>query len=158
MDSTTVAVVIHHRFQVTPRNPSILPFNSRHLLPVSRFASTLLNSVSASLQLRFLNMSFEDSPALESQPTNWRREDDPEYSDDPEFKRFAQELEDKLFSLNGNISRLQQNIALLGTPKETDRVRERIRGWIDDGSTTFKEIGEGLKRISTWPDLGVSLL
>jgi hypothetical protein len=100
-------------------------------------------------------MSFQDASALESQPTHWRREDDPEYSDDPEFRRFTTDLSDKLFSLTTNMSRLSNQIALLGTKRETERVRERVRDLIDETSQSFKEIGEGLKRVSVWPDMNV---
>ena len=60
-------------------------------------------------------MSFERSSALEAQPTDMRREEDPEYrklytsrhhenttnliGDDPEFSRYAEDLSVKLFSL-----------------------------------------------------------
>ena len=100
-------------------------------------------------------MSFQRSSALESQPTNWRREDDPQYADDPEFREFTQELSDKLFALTRNVTHLGDQIAILGTKRETPRVRERVREIIDDTSNSFKEIGEGLKRITTWPDVGV---
>ncbi|ORY10847.1 SNARE domain-containing protein [Clohesyomyces aquaticus] len=101
-------------------------------------------------------MSFQQSSAMESQPTTWRREDDPQYADDPEFREFTTQLSDKLFSLTSNISRLSSQMALLGTKRETERVRERVREIIDETSNSFKEIGEGLKRVSTWPDLGPS--
>lgn len=100
-------------------------------------------------------MSFQRSSALESQPTTWRREDDPQYADDPEFREYTQQLSDKLFSLTSNISRLSNQLALLGTKRETERVRERVRDIIDDTSARFKEIGEGLKKVTSWPDLGV---
>ncbi|KAF2801569.1 t-SNARE [Mytilinidion resinicola] len=101
-------------------------------------------------------MSFQQSSAMESQPTNWRREDDPEYADDPEFRQFTQELSDKLFSLTSNISRLSSQVALLGTRRETERVRERVHDLIDETSNAFKEIGEGLKKVGTWHDVGPS--
>lgn len=101
-------------------------------------------------------MSFQRSSALESQPTTWRREDDPQYADDPEFREYTQQLSDKLFSLTSNISRLSNQLALLGTKRETERVRERVRDIIDDTSARFKEIGEGLKKVTSWPDLGPS--
>ncbi|KAL8947477.1 MAG: hypothetical protein Q9183_007783 [Haloplaca sp. 2 TL-2023] len=41
-------------------------------------------------------MSFNRSPALESQPTTYRRGDDPEYRDDPEFSRFTEDLSVKV--------------------------------------------------------------
>ncbi|KAF1988052.1 t-SNARE [Aulographum hederae CBS 113979] len=99
-------------------------------------------------------MSFDHSSNLESQPTNWRREDDPEFSDDPEFRRFTSDLNDKLFGLTSNVSRLSSQIALIGTRRETERVRERVRDLIDETSNGFKEIGDGLKRVSAWHDLG----
>ncbi|KAK5005921.1 SNAP receptor, partial [Cryomyces antarcticus] len=71
-------------------------------------------------------MSFADSPALESQPTNWRREDDPQYADDPEFQHFTTDLSDRLFSLTSNITALNREVAKLGTKRETERVRERV--------------------------------
>ncbi|KAF2145978.1 uncharacterized protein K452DRAFT_242415 [Aplosporella prunicola CBS 121167] len=101
-------------------------------------------------------MSFEDSSALESQPTNWRREDDPQYADDPDYKRFTSQLSDQLFSLTSNVTRLSNQIGLLGTKRETERVRERVRDLIDETTSGFKDIGEGLKKVQAWPDLGPS--
>ncbi|KAJ9623393.1 SNAP receptor [Taxawa tesnikishii (nom. ined.)] len=101
-------------------------------------------------------MSFQDSPNLEAQPTTWRREDDPQYADDPEFRSFTTDLSDKLFSLTANISRLSSQVALLGTKRETERVRERVQDLLEDTSNGFKEIGEGLKKVQAWHDLGPS--
>jgi len=101
-------------------------------------------------------MSFKHSSALESQPTTWRREDDPQYADDPEFRDFANKLSDDLFALTRNVARLSTEIAKLGTKHETARVRERVKTTSDETSEKFKEIGEGLKKITTWPDVGPS--
>ncbi|TKA81546.1 hypothetical protein B0A49_00460 [Cryomyces minteri] len=101
-------------------------------------------------------MSFADSSALESQPTNWRREDDPQYADDPEFQHFTTDLSDRLFSLTSNITALNREVAKLGTKRETERVRERVQDLIEETTTGFKEIGEGLKKVQAWHDLGPS--
>ncbi|KAL1302230.1 hypothetical protein AAFC00_002655 [Neodothiora populina] len=101
-------------------------------------------------------MSYSDSNALEAQPTTWRREDDPQYADDPEFQEFTTDLSDKLFSLTSNISRLSNQVALLGTKRETDRVRERVQDLLEETSDGFKDIGEGLKKVQAWHDLGPS--
>ncbi|KJX99940.1 snare domain-containing protein [Zymoseptoria brevis] len=101
-------------------------------------------------------MSFQDNPNLESQPTTWRRSDDPSYADDPEFNRYTTQLSDKLFSLTSNISRLSNQVALLGTRRETDRVRERVQDLLSETGDGFKEIGEGLKKVQAWHDLGPS--
>jgi hypothetical protein len=101
-------------------------------------------------------MSYDRGSNLESQPTNWRREDDPQYQDDPEFNNFSQQLSDRLFELTSNVSRLSSQIALLGTRRETERVRERVKDFIEEGSNGFKQAGEDLKKIIQWDDVGVS--
>ncbi|KAL8897778.1 MAG: hypothetical protein Q9207_007032 [Kuettlingeria erythrocarpa] len=101
-------------------------------------------------------MSFDRSPLLESQPTTMRRGDDAEYRDDPEFSQFTEELSVKLFRLTSNIARLSQQINLLGTKRETDRVRERVNDLLDEARTGFKEAGEGVKKLTAWEDLNPS--
>ncbi|KAG8527953.1 uncharacterized protein KY384_006869 [Bacidia gigantensis] len=101
-------------------------------------------------------MSYERSSALESQPTTFRREDDPEYRDDPEFTHFSESLSEQLFELTSKIGKLSQQINLLGTKRDTDRVRERIHDLLDDARDSFKKAGEGVKKLSTWEDLGAS--
>ncbi|KAL8785559.1 MAG: hypothetical protein Q9213_003307 [Squamulea squamosa] len=101
-------------------------------------------------------MSFDRSPALEAQPTTTRRADDPEYRDDPEYSRFTEELSVKLFSLTSSIARLSQQINLLGTKRETDRVRERVNDLLEESRSGFKDVGERVKKLSTWEDLNPS--
>jgi len=100
-------------------------------------------------------MSFDQLSSLESQPTTMRRQDDPQYSDDPEFQRLSQELMTKLFSLTGNISRLTNEIALLGTKRDTERVRERVHDLLEESKDTFKDVGEGVKKIQSCEDVSV---
>jgi len=102
-------------------------------------------------------MSFDQLSSLESQPTTMRRQDDPQYSDDPEFQRLSQQLMTKLFTLTGNISRLSNEIALLGTKRDTERVRERVHNLLEESKDAFKEVGEGVKKIQSWEDVSVSL-
>lgn len=92
---------------------------------------------------------------MESQSTTMRRQDDPQYADDPEFQRLSQDLMTKLFTLTGNISRLQNEVALLGTKRDTERVRERVHNLLEDSKDDFKEIGDGVKKIQTWEDVSV---
>lgn len=101
-------------------------------------------------------MSFQNSNTLESQPTTWRRNDDPQYADDPEFQSYTSELSDKLFSLTSSIGRLSNLLAQLGTRRETERVRDRVQSLLNETSDGFKEIGEGLKKVQAWPDLSPS--
>ena len=97
-------------------------------------------------------MSFDALSRTEAQ-TRMRRSEDPEYQDDPEFSRFAEELSVKLFSLTSNISRLSQQINLLGTK----RVRERVHDLLEEARNGFKEAGDSIKRLTAWEDLNVRL-
>ncbi|KAI9054173.1 hypothetical protein LZ554_001344 [Drepanopeziza brunnea f. sp. 'monogermtubi'] len=101
-------------------------------------------------------MSFDQLSSLESQPTTTRRQDDPQYSDDPEFQRLSHDLMTKLFTLTGNISRLSNEVALLGTRRDTERVRERVHDLLEETKDTFKEVGEGVKTIQSWEDVSPS--
>ncbi|EOO03616.1 putative snare domain protein [Phaeoacremonium minimum UCRPA7] len=95
-------------------------------------------------------MSFDQLSSLESQP---RRGNNTEYSDDPEFERLSQDLMNKLFTITGNVSRLQTEIGHLGTRRDTARVRERVHDLLEESRDLFKEVGEGVKKIQTWEDV-----
>ncbi|KAH8821235.1 putative syntaxin PEP12 [Xylogone sp. PMI_703] len=98
-------------------------------------------------------MSFDQLSSIEAQPITNRRQDDPQYSDDPEFSRLSQQLSSKLFTLAGNVSRLSNEIALLGTKRDTERVRERVHDLLEESKAGFKEVGEGVKKIQAWEDV-----
>src|SRR5436305_10557596 len=102
-------------------------------------------------------MSFDRLSSLESQPTTTRRQDDAHYRDDPEFSRLAESLSTRLFELTTNISRLSNQIALLGTKRDTERVRERVHDLLEETRDGFKEVGEGIKKITSWEDINVTL-
>ena len=87
-----------------------------------------------------------------------RRSDDPQYSDDPEFRQLSESLSNQLFTLTSNISRLSNQLALLGTKRDTDRVRERVHDLLEESRDGFKEAGEGIKRIQAWEDVSVCLV
>ncbi|CZS90499.1 related to syntaxin 12 [Rhynchosporium agropyri] len=101
-------------------------------------------------------MSFDQLSSMESQPTTMRRQDDPQYADDPEFQKLSQDLMTKLFTLTGNISRLSNEVNLLGTKRDTERVRERVHDLLEETKETFKEVGEGVKTIQSWEDVSPS--
>ena len=100
-------------------------------------------------------MSFDRLSSLESQPTSTRRQDDSVYRDDPEFQRFTENLSTRLFELVSNVSRLSNEIAKLGTSRDTERVRERVHDLLEETRDGFKDVGEGIKKAQTWDDLNV---
>ncbi|KAJ5787230.1 hypothetical protein N7457_002220 [Penicillium paradoxum] len=101
-------------------------------------------------------MSFDRLNSLEAQPTTMRRDEDPQYRDDPDFDHLAEQLSDQLFTLTSNISRLSNQIALLGTKRDTERVRERVHNLLEETRTGFRDVGDGIKRIQTWEDVNPS--
>ena len=109
------------------------------------------------LRIPLAIMSFDQLSVTEAQPTTMRRQDDPEYRDDPEYSRFTQDLSVKLFSLTSNVTRLSQQVSLLGTKRDTERVRERVHDLLEEAREGFKEGGEGIKRLMAWENLNVSL-
>jgi DNA primase len=145
------ATLLHTRHQPPTVVTLIIIDTNSHVVPEisqSRRQDSVLTT--ASLRAR--------SNTRIAQPTTWRRSDDPEYQDDPEFNTFTTDLSDRLFSLTANISRLSSQVALLGTKRETDRVRERVQDLLEETSASFKDIGDGLKKVQAWHDLGVCSL
>jgi syntaxin 7 len=63
----------------------------------------------------------------------------------------------KLFHLQGNISKLRSDIGLLGTKRDNPRLRERVSAVLEESTVQFKEVGEGVKKIQAWGDVTVSV-
>ncbi|KAL4889010.1 SNARE domain protein [Aspergillus ambiguus] len=101
-------------------------------------------------------MSFDRLNSLEAQSTPLRRSDDPQYRDDPEFHRLTESLSNQLFNLTSNITRLSDQIALLGTKRDTERVRERVHNLLEQTRSGFKDVGEGIKKVQAWEDVNPS--
>ncbi len=102
-------------------------------------------------------MSFDQLSSIESGGGGGaRRQNNGSYADDPEFSRLSQSLMNKLFHLQGNISKLNSDIGLLGTRRDNPRLRERVHATIEESTEQFKEVGEGIKKIQTWEDATAS--
>ncbi|KAM0246598.1 hypothetical protein ACHAQJ_010159 [Trichoderma viride] len=75
------------------------------------------------------------------------------YSDDPAFQDLQYELKNKLQSLLGNNRKLANDVNVLGTKKDTPRLRERVHDTMEKSREVCKEIGDGVKKLQTWDDL-----
>ena len=98
-------------------------------------------------------MSFNHLPGLEAPPPEYR--DDPETAPDQEFDKFAEKLSVQLFGLTSSIARLSQQINLLGTKRDTERVRERVSDLLEEARDGFKDVGEKMRKLAAWEDLNV---
>lgn len=123
--------------------------------PLFLILPLLLISANTRCYLNTCTMSYDRLNSLEAQPTTMRRDEDPQYRDDPDFDRLAVQLSDQLFELTSNITRLSNQIALLGTKRDTERVRERVHNYLEETRTGFRDVGEGIKRLQTWEDVNV---
>lgn len=99
-----------------------------------------------------ITMSFDRLPSLEEQPSG--HYDEP-YTDDPEFAQFTQGLSDQLFTLTSNVARLSDQVALLGTKRDNERLQERVHDLLEETREGFRELGEGIKKLQTWEDISV---
>jgi len=79
------------------------------------------------------------------------------YTDDPGFKELHQSLVVQLHELRRNITKLTTDVNLLGTRRDTARVRERSHDLLEKSRDLCKELGEGVKKLQTWEDLTVGL-
>lgn len=79
------------------------------------------------------------------------------YSDDPAFQDLQYELKNKLQSLLSNNRKLANDVNVLGTKKDTPRLRERVHNTMEKSREICKEIGDGVKKLQTWDDLTVRL-
>ncbi|KAI1905799.1 hypothetical protein LOZ53_005520 [Ophidiomyces ophidiicola] len=97
-------------------------------------------------------MSFDRLSSLEAQ-TSSARGTSAAYHDDPDFQHLTESLSNQLFTLTSNISKLSNQIGLLGTKRDTERVRERIHNLLEETRDGFREVGEGVKKVQVWEDI-----
>jgi t-SNARE complex subunit (syntaxin) len=107
-------------------------------------------TTNADTQNQPATMSFDRLSSLESQPTSASAG----YSDDPEFSRLATSLSTQLFTITSNITQLNRQLALVGTRKDSEAVRERVRRLSDDTRAAFKAVSDGVKKVRARGDDG----
>jgi hypothetical protein len=98
---------------------------------------------------------YDRLPSLEAQPTTMRREDDPEYSDDPEFQALADSTAQQLDGLTSKVGQLQNSVNLLGTRRDTEALRKRVTDLLDQARDGYREVGDAIKRLQSWETVNV---
>jgi len=96
-----------------------------------------------------IKMSFEQSSNLEAGHGDGR------YRDDPGFQQLLGELRTKLRGLERNTLKLKTDVNLLGTKRDTARVRERSHTLLEKCREDCMTIGEGVKKLQAWDELSV---
>jgi syntaxin 7 len=77
------------------------------------------------------------------------------YSDDPDFQDLQRQLRSKVQTLLNSNRDLSKNVGVLGTKKDTPRLRERVHKTMETARNLCKDIAEGVKQLQTWDDLTV---
>ena len=75
------------------------------------------------------------------------------YTDNPEFQNLQYDLKHKVQTLLTGNHKLNNDINVLGTKKDTPRLRERVHNAMEKQRGLCREIGEGVKRLQTFDDL-----
>ncbi|PHH62745.1 hypothetical protein CDD81_6733 [Ophiocordyceps australis] len=75
------------------------------------------------------------------------------YSDDPAFRDLQYELKTKLQSLLSSNRKLASDVNVLGSKKDTPRLRERVHNSMDKTRLLCRDIGDGVKQLRTWDNL-----
>lgn len=99
-------------------------------------------------------MSFNRLPSLEAPPTTDRSSG---YNDDPAFATLTVSLSSRLFTLTSNITQLTRQLALIGTKKDSETVRDRVKRLLDDTRKGFVEVSDGVKKVQNWDDPSPSM-
>lgn len=97
-------------------------------------------------------MSFDQLSSLEAQSGGQGG-----YTDDPGFQQLLFDLRTKLRDFEKNILKLRTDVNLLGTKRDTARVRERVHDILEKSRDSCLSIGEGIKKLQVWDDLSVCL-
>ena len=99
-------------------------------------------------------MSFDRLPSLEAPPTTDRSSG---YNDDPAFGVLTNTLSTHLFTLTSSITQLTRELALVGTHKDSDELRDRIKHLLDETRQNFIGVTTGVKKVQGWDDPSPSM-
>merc|ERR1711937_733031 len=114
------------------------------ILPIDSSASRSTSSLSVLRSFQTLAiMSYDQLSNLESG----------RYTDDPVFRDLQYELKGKLQSLLTSSRKLANDVNVLGTKKDSPRLRERVNNAMDKTRHICQEIGECVKKLQSWEEL-----
>src|SRR5271155_2701414 len=95
-------------------------------------------------------MSFNDLNDLEAQPTS---SDPSATSTSPEFTSLSKSISHKLFSITSNVALIHRFIGLLGTPRDTDKMRSSLMDALSKTKDLSKELVPDIRSLAHWdPD------
>jgi syntaxin 7 len=91
-------------------------------------------------------MSFNDMNDLEAQPTSYSDQ----AASSPEFGRLTKSISQKIFSITSNVALVHRYIGLLGTPRDTDKMRASLMDTLSRTKDTTKDLIPDIRTLSRW--------
>jgi t-SNARE complex subunit (syntaxin) len=91
-------------------------------------------------------MSFNDLNDLEAQPRSFT---DPTMTS-PEFTRLTKSISQKIFNITSNVALVHRYIGLLGTPRDTDKMRGLLMETLGKTKTLSKDAIPEIRALSRW--------
>jgi syntaxin 7 len=91
-------------------------------------------------------MSFNDLNDLEAQPSSFS---DPATTS-PEFTRLTKSISQKIFTITSNVALVHRYIGLLGTARDTDKMRTSLMDTLTKTKNTSKDLVPDIRALSRW--------
>jgi syntaxin 7 len=91
-------------------------------------------------------MSFNDMNDLEAQPTSYSDQ----ATSSPEFASLTKSISQKIFSITSNVALVHRYIGLLGTPRDTDKMRASLMDTLSKTKDITKDLIPNIRSLSRW--------
>lgn len=91
-------------------------------------------------------MSFNDLNDLEAQPTSYSDQARPS----PEFANLTKSISQKIFTITSNVALIHRYIGLLGTPRDTDKMRASLMDTLSQTKDITKDLIPKIRTLSRW--------
>lgn len=91
-------------------------------------------------------MSFNDLNDLEAQPTSYSDQARPS----PEFANLTKSISQKIFTITSNVALIHRYIGLLGTPRDTDKMRASLMDTLSKTKDITKDLIPKIRTLSRW--------
>jgi Syntaxin-like protein len=93
-------------------------------------------------------MSFNDMDDVEAQPTSGSYSD--VVSASPEFEVFRKSFNDRIYTINSNVAVIHRHIGLIGTTRETQRMRSGLEETTKKTEDLVKNLVPDAMRLAAW--------
>ena len=95
-------------------------------------------------------MSFNDFNDLEAPPSSFSNPTNAS----PEYSSLTKAITQKIFSITSNVTLIHRYIGLLGTSRDTEKMRSSLMDALGKTKTMIKEIMSNIRQLSNWEEIG----